>query len=222
MNEIVPQSNNPLVFNFENHEIRIVPDENGDPLFIASDVCRALGLDNVSRALSRLDDDEKGITSSDTPGGQQKMSVVTESGLYNLIIRSDKPHAKKFKRWITHEVLPALRKTGVYAPNLSPMQILRQMFAALDRQEARLDDHAERITSLETHVQTDIEYYTVMGYFRKRGLPAPSLNQAQSIGQRATKLSRMWSYGIGKTSDPRFGEVNTYHVTVLDEITDNL
>lgn len=221
MNAIVPQGNNPLVFNFHGNPIRIVQDEDGEPLFVAVDVCKALEHSNPSVALQALPDDEKSL--SKVYNETKPLLVVTESGLYRLIFRSNKKEAEELRLFVFREVLPQIRKTGMYIrDDLSPMQILRQMFAALDRQEARLDDHAERITSLESHVQTDVEYYTVMGYFRKRGLPAPSLNQAQSIGQRATKLSRAWSYGIGKTSDPRFGEVNTYHVTVLDEIADNL
>lgn len=84
------------------------------PLFVASDVCRILDLGNVSMAVSLLDEDEKGISNVDTLGGSQKMCVVTESGLYSLIFRSRKAEAKKFRRWVTGEVLPSLRKTGGY------------------------------------------------------------------------------------------------------------
>ena len=74
-------------------------------------MCRALGLGNSSKAVMPLDDDEKGITNSNTLGGEQKMVIVSEPGLYSLIVRSRKPEAKAFKRWITHEVI---RKTGGY------------------------------------------------------------------------------------------------------------
>ena len=213
-------TNNPLQFMFEDHPVRVMKDENGEPVFVASDVCNALDVVNVGNALARLDEDEKdNIRLPDAIGRVREIAVVTEPGLYSLIMRSDKPKAKAFKRWIIHEVLPAIRKHGGYAmQNLSPMQILRQMFNAIELQEQRLDDHAERITSLETHVQTDVEYFTVTGYFRKMGLNPPTLNEAQSIGQRASHLSRVRSYGIGKTSDPRYGEVNTYHQDILKEI----
>lgn len=101
---------------FENSEfgaVRVV-DVNGEPWFVARDVCECLELTNTSQTLSYLDDDEKGITTNDTPGGQQEMSIVSEAGLYSLILRSRKPEAKIFKRWITHEVLPAIRKHGGY------------------------------------------------------------------------------------------------------------
>lgn len=94
-------------------QIRVI-DQDGEPWFIAADVCRALEIQNNRDALSRLDDDEKGVALIDTPGGQQKMSTVNEPGLYSLVLSSRKPEAKAFKRWITHEVVPAIRKHGAY------------------------------------------------------------------------------------------------------------
>ena len=88
---------------------------NGEPWFVAKDVCQALLIKNSREAVSDLDDDEKGVVISDTPGGKQKMNAVCESGLYGLIVRARKPEAKPFKRWIRKEVIPALRKTGIYA-----------------------------------------------------------------------------------------------------------
>lgn len=93
-------------------QVRVV-DVNGEPWFVARDVCDYLELDLASGARG-LDDDEKGLHTMQTPGGQQEMSIVSEAGLYSLILRSRKPEAKAFKRWITHEVLPAIRKTGGY------------------------------------------------------------------------------------------------------------
>lgn len=102
------------IFNYEDYPIRIVENE-GEPWWVLSDVCTALGLTNPSTVTSRLDKDEKGISLIYTPGGTQKMSVINEAGLYSVILRSDKPKAKGFKRWITHEVLPSIRKHGAYA-----------------------------------------------------------------------------------------------------------
>ncbi len=84
----------------------------GEPWFVAADVCRALGIDRTQTR--RLDEDEKGVYSAQTPGGQQDMSIVNEPGLYALVLSSRKPEAKAFKRWITHEVIPNIRKTGGY------------------------------------------------------------------------------------------------------------
>ena len=104
---------------FENPEfgkIRAI-ERNGEPWFVAADVCRALDLCDTSKALDRLDDDEKGTSLIRTLGGEQKMNIVNEPGLYTLVLGSRKPEAKAFKRWITHEVIPSIRKHGAY---LSP------------------------------------------------------------------------------------------------------
>ena len=87
---------------------------NGEPWFVAADVCKALELGNPSMTVERLDDDEKGISTIDTLGGKQRMAIINEPGLYSLVITSRKPEAKAFKRWITHEVIPAIRKHGMY------------------------------------------------------------------------------------------------------------
>lgn len=106
------------VFDFEDNAVRVV-DIDGEPWFVAADVCRVLDLSNPSKACADLDDDEKGLTNSYTPGGTQEMRVINESGLYNLIFRSRKPEAKKFRKWVTAEVLPSIRKTGMYvAPEM--------------------------------------------------------------------------------------------------------
>lgn len=93
-------------------QVRVV-DVNGEPWFVAKDVCDCLELDLASGARG-LDDDEKGLHTMQTPGGMQEMSIISEAGLYSLILRSRKPEAKEFKRWVTHEVLPSIRRAGSY------------------------------------------------------------------------------------------------------------
>ena len=100
-------------FDFEGRQVRIVTDAQGEPWFVAADVLSTISLDR--KALERLDDDEKGVNSIHTPGGVQEMTTVNEPGLYALVLGSRKAEAKRFKRWVTHEVLPAFRKTGSYA-----------------------------------------------------------------------------------------------------------
>ena len=100
-------------FDFEGRQVRIVTDAQGEPWFVAADVLSTISLDR--KALQRLDDDEKGVNSIHTPGGIQEMTTVNEPGLYALVLGSRKAEAKRFKRWVTHEVLPAIRKTGSYA-----------------------------------------------------------------------------------------------------------
>lgn len=97
---------------------------DGEPWFVAADVCKALLIVNSRDALTRIDDDEKGVVSTDTLGGRQEVTIVNEPGLYALILSSRKPEAKAFKRWITHEVIPAIRKHGAYiSPNAEAVQV---------------------------------------------------------------------------------------------------
>lgn len=99
-------------FDFEGRPVRVVTDSQGEPWFVAADVLATIGLDR--KALERLDEDEKGVSSIHTPGGGQEMTTVNEPGLYTLVLGSRKAEAKRFKRWVTHEVLPSIRKTGSY------------------------------------------------------------------------------------------------------------
>ena len=104
-------------FDFKGASLRTLTDEAGEPWFVAKDVCDVLELSNVGQALARLDDDEKSsITLNDGTPGNPNKAIVSESGLYALVLASRKPEAHEFKRWVTHEVLPQIRKTGGYIP----------------------------------------------------------------------------------------------------------
>ena len=103
----------PAVFHFNALPVTVIL-KDGDPWFIASEVCAALEIRNPRDAVSRLDDDEKGVGKTDTLGGEQEVTIISEPGLYRLIGRSNKPAAKAFNRWVCHDVLPAIRKTGRY------------------------------------------------------------------------------------------------------------
>lgn len=87
---------------------------DGEPWFVAMDVCAVLGISAYRDALSRLDEDERGSVMLDTLGGAQAVAAINESGLYSLVLRSRKPEAKRFKKWVTGAVLPAIRKDGAY------------------------------------------------------------------------------------------------------------
>lgn len=102
-----------LSYQFDEDPVRVVMIA-GDPWFVANDICRVLALTNSRKAVGDLDDDEKGVTTSDTLGGIQEMNVVSESGMYSLIFRSRKVEARRFRKWVTSEVLPELRRTGKY------------------------------------------------------------------------------------------------------------
>lgn len=112
-------------FTFHDAPVRTLTDENGDPWFVAKDVCDILELNNVSQALTRLDADEKSsiILNNGTPGNPNR-AIVSESGLYALTLASRKTEAREFKRWVTHGVLPSIRKHGIYATETTIDQIL--------------------------------------------------------------------------------------------------
>ena len=101
-------------FFFESNQVRAF-EISGEPWFIAVDVCAALEIENSRRATARLDADEKGVTTVNTLGGAQEVATINESGLYSLILTSRKPSAKRFRKWVTAEVLPAIRRTGSYS-----------------------------------------------------------------------------------------------------------
>jgi len=141
-----PRPRDLVTFSYGDHPIRTAI-VDGEPWFIAADVCAALGIGNPRQAVSYLDDDERGVITHDTPGGRQSVNIVSEPGLYSLILRSRKPEAKVFKRWVTHEVLPQLRRTGHYG---QPDYQLPQTYAEALRE---LADQVERTEQLRAEVE---------------------------------------------------------------------
>lgn len=129
------------IFNYDGNEVRTIQID-GEPWWVLKDVCAVLSIGNARDVFSRLDDDEKGVDQIDTLGGKQYMQIVNESGLYNVILRSDKPQAKPFRKWVTSEVLPSIRKHGAYlTPEtleqviLNPDTMIKLCTALKDEQE---------------------------------------------------------------------------------------
>ena len=141
MNEI-QTFNNP-----EFGTVRAVRGDDGEPLFVAKDVCAALSI--APTAASRLDDDEKGLRLTQTPGGEQNVLLVTEPGFYKLVMRSRKPEAKAFQRWVTHEVLPALRREGGYMVAREDETPEETMARALLLAQGTMERQKRRIAGLE-------------------------------------------------------------------------
>lgn len=133
------------VFNFQENEVRIV-DIGGEPWFVAKDVCDVLGIQQPVRAVENLDSDEVRKTHViDSLNRQQETYIINESGLYALVIRSNKPNARKFRKWITSEVLPAIRKTGSYIQSATGLPSSDVLMSTLyTEMERRIKAEAER------------------------------------------------------------------------------
>lgn len=130
------------VFSYQSSEVRTVM-KNGEPWFCLSDVCHVLELSSPHKVAERLDDDEKGRIQIPTPGGKQDLWFINESGLYNVILRSDKPEAKPFRKWLTSEVIPSIRRTGTYGKSNALPDQTKQSLA-----EAKLNNSRARVASI--------------------------------------------------------------------------
>lgn len=128
--------------------------QDGEPWFAASDVCSALGIDKT--AASRLDDDEKGLRLTQTHGGEQRILFVSEPGFYKLVMRSRKPEAKAFQRWVTHEVLPAIRRDGGYMaakPDETPEETMARALRIADETMRRQKERIESLSSANAEMR---------------------------------------------------------------------
>lgn len=136
------------VFTYKAHQVRTVT-IGGEIWFVAKDVANILGIMRTNDATEGLDEDEKGTAEIRTPGGMQSMTIISEPGLYTLLMRSNKPEAKPFRRWVTHGVLPAIRKTGSYAipgaeHELEPLNIRVRIAGILQRLALQVSDESTR------------------------------------------------------------------------------
>ena len=143
-------------FLFNDQKVTTLLDANGSPWWVAKEVCDILDLGNPRSSVALLDEDERGVQIMDTPGGPQKMSIINEPGLHSLIMRSRKPEAKAFKRWIMHTVIPEVRWTGGYSvepsPDLNDPTTLRHLL--LDYTQ-RVEEMLPKVETYERVINTD-------------------------------------------------------------------
>lgn len=135
-------------FVYSGAEVRTVR-KDGAPWFVLKDVCGVLGISKYRDVAERLDPDERGLVRVDTLGGSQEMTCISESGLYNVILRSDKPEAKPFRKWVTAEVLPAIRRSGGYIAGQNDLSPAELMAKAIKVAEQTLAERDARISSLQ-------------------------------------------------------------------------
>lgn len=142
-------------------QVRIIP-VDGELMFVAKDVCDCLEITKHRDAISRLDSDERGSVKLDTPGGKQDIAAINEYGLYSLVLSSRKPEAKDFKRWITHDVIPAIRKTGSYS-----MSIPKTLPEALRAYANEVESHNATKAIVAQQEQQIAEFKPVKDYVDK-------------------------------------------------------
>ncbi|MFD6163742.1 phage antirepressor KilAC domain-containing protein [Oerskovia sp. NPDC060287] len=147
-------------FDFDGQTVRVVTTD-GEPWFVLADLCAVLDIANPRNASARLAPDMKGVRPMDTPGGSQNLTVVSEAGMYEVVIRSDKPDAVRFRRWITSDVLPTIRKTGSYGtPQLSGPAL---MAAALIEAQATLAATTEQVAALTPRAEAFDAFLSTAG-----------------------------------------------------------
>lgn len=149
-------TNNIQLFNYGESPVRTIM-QDGEVWFVAKDVCDILGLSNVTRALSTLDDDERNtLTLSKGNKGNPEMNIINESGLYTLIFKSLKPEAKTFRKWITSEVLPAIRKTGAYS--VDSQQPISQSALPASSLRSEIERTKQRIAFIEGFMKVYMDF----------------------------------------------------------------
>ena len=224
-------------------QVRTIMSASNEPLFCLSDVCRALEMKRFR--IERLDKDVISNHPLQTAGGLQQVTFVNEDGLYDIVLDSRKPKAKKFRKWITSEVVPSIRKTGSYSveqpKELSAAESLLQsvqLLVAHERQLAILEHNQKNmqgaISSLYDKVygmqfQTDmvkqklnneIDRYTVIGYCSAHNIPM-TLTEASIIGGMCSRMCKKRNIPLEPIADRRFGKVNTYPSELIAEAIKN-
>jgi len=155
MNNPAEQAVQPIPFQYHSMDVRAMTGPDGEPRFVAADVAEVLGYDRWTNMVRMLEEDERGAQIVSTPGGPQQMAVLTESGLFHAILKSRRPEASAFRKWVTAEVLPSIRKTGSYGLDLSRMpsdqllSMLHQASAAGLEQQHRAEVAEEQVRKLE-------------------------------------------------------------------------
>lgn len=175
-------------FTYEDHTVRVVTID-GEPWFVLADLCKVLDLAKPSRVAMRIADDMKGAHLMSTPGGDQEMTIVSEAGMYEAIIRSDKPEAAAFRRWVTSEVLPSIRKHGGYLTNQKIEDILDNPDTIIELATKLKSERAKR-AALEKQAAIDTP--------KARFADAVSASHTSILIGDLAKLLRQNGYEIGQ------------------------
>jgi len=244
---------NIIPFDFNSHEIRVIQDDNNEPWFVAKDISDILGYTDAHKMTSKLDDDEKSnrqIGGLGSHTGGRGTTLINESGLYSVILTSKKSEAKKFKKWITSEVLPSIRKTGGYQVNAVPQTLSEALRLAADLEDQKLLAQSERDeairtkaeigskreasamakASVETRRANKLQEQLGVSEEWKQTKAIPWLPEVfdlsrvayQQIGKKLSALSKSLDINPKEIEDTNFGTVKAYHVDVINKFYEQL
>jgi prophage antirepressor-like protein len=226
------------LFNFEEKEIKTIQ-INNEIYFVGKDICNILELADVSKAISRLDEDEKLIRTLFLSGQNREVLFINESGLYSLVLTSRKPDAKRFKKWVTSEVIPSIRKTGGYNSNDTKIDRLIELMMQTNsnltalvnnlaiKHEPKIETPKYFQPSFTNNSNEDIHLYHRITIYGKKFRPDLDQSQirdrAKEIGMMASRLSKERNIRIIEEDnlDNRYqGKIRYYHQNVLKEVFD--
>lgn len=208
--------NDLMIFNNpEFGEIRTVG-LDGEPLLVGKDVALALGYTNPQKAIrDHVDDEDKTVNETFSVNGTP-IVLINESGLYSLVLSSKLPGAKKFKRWVTSDVLPSIRKHGAYMTSDTIDKMINSPEFGIKLLTALRDEQDKR-KALETELDRSKEWYSIKRVAHLNGV------SYKVFDWRKLKLeSQRQGYGVKKIFDANYGEVNTYHVNVWEKVYPNM
>lgn len=206
------------IFNYESNEVRTVM-RNGEPWFCLTDVCKVLGLSNPTAVVDRLDKDER---SKFNLGRQGEAWFISESGLYSVILRSDKPEAKPFRKWVTGTVLPSIRKTGAYSagktlPDSAAKAALAE--AKLNNSRARLASEWRKLAEKNPvpEYQQICQHYASAALAGKEVLPLPEVAERTYTAEEVGGMLGVSANKIGRTANENHLKTPEYGVEVWDK-----
>ena len=199
------------VFAYGEQQVRTVLVDDA-PWWVLADVCKALGLTTPSRVAERLDEDERmGVALTDPHGREQETNCVNEPGLYSLVLGSRKPEARAFKRWVTHEVIPSIRKNGMYAIDdlLENPDLLIEAASKLKAERQRRMQAEQERAALEEALDRSKEWYSI-----KRVAALNGVSWKTFDWRRLKAFGELQGCPVRKIFDANYGEVNVYHRSI--------
>nr|DAH51330.1 MAG TPA: hypothetical protein [Caudoviricetes sp.] len=220
------------IFKNENFEVRVAVDENNEPLFCLSDVCKILELATPAKVANAIKSEfelgELNSYSFDTGYGVKEFTMITEPQLYFVLMRSDKPNAKPFRMFVNKEVLPSIRKTGSYTQkplnSIDYLQMQLNLMKEQDRKIHELEDKTDEIHKEQLKAKHNINrllsndrYMTIIAFMNLYAISQKGYH-IPSLGKKAKKLSIEQGAFMGAVIDPRYGRVNTYDVEILKQL----